>query len=377
MNEFILDSDSELLRDLSSSVRKFADSNLLVTSDPPRFRREDFDALAKLGLTGMSVPEQHGGTPMSALAIATAIFDLARAQLGPAIYLSVHLMVSKLLSSAASNEYQTERLMKLASGELLGAFCLTEAEAGSDAANLKTKAEPSNDGYRLTGEKLYITSGGVADLYLVFARTAAAGAEGISAFLVEKSAPGLSFGKHERKMGCEGAPIASVHFDGCFVPTAARLGAEGTGYKLALSGLQGGRVNIAAAACGIGSKALEIAARHLRTRRQFGQPLAGFQGLQFMLSDMATALRASVLLTREAANDLDSGSKRTPSASMAKCFATDSAMRITTDAVQLLGGAGYIAEYEVERLMRDAKMLQIVEGTNQIQRLLIARSLVG
>ena len=369
-------SDAPELTTLGDSLRKFAESLRVTPARGIEFRRNDFTSMAELGLTGMAVDERCGGTAMSQFASALAIFELARAQLGPAIYLSVHLMVARLLQRHANNELHFEALRQLADGRSLGAFALSEAEAGSDAASLRTKAERTKDRYILSGEKLYITSGNVADIYLVFARTGAPGAEGITAFLVKRDTPGLSFGRPEKKMGCEGAPITAVHLENCALPPEARLGAESEGYSIALSGLNGGRANIAAAACGLSARALEICCAHVKQRSQFGKQLSEFQGLQFMLSDMAIQLRAALLLTRDAAQELDRGGADNFPSSVAKCFATDAAMEITTNAVQVLGGAGYLEEYEVERLMRDAKMLQIVEGTNQIQRIVIARELL-
>ncbi len=376
--EFVVAGDSSELRALVSSVRKFSAASFhLPAGKSPEFRREDFDGLAELGLGGMSVSETLGGSQLSSLEVATVIFEIAKVQLGPAIYLSVHSMVAKLISQFASNDQLRQRAKLLGAGKTFGAFCLTEAEAGSDAAHLKTRAERLDSGYRLSGEKIYITSGGHADEYLVFARSGDEGSKGISAFVVAANTKGLSFGPPEKKMGAEGSPISSVHLDDCVVPAEALLGDINQGYKIALSGLAGGRVNISAAACGIAARALELAAGHLETRKQFGKALQEFQGLQFMIADLITIYRASVLLTREAATASDRPGDQGLSAAISKCFATDAAMKITTDAVQLFGGAGYLADYEVERLMRDAKMLQIVEGTNQIQRVLIARGFLN
>ena len=287
-------------------------------------------------------------------------------------------MVSKLIAQwhNISDSLWQPLLTSLAEGKKLAAFALTEPEAGSDAASLRTRATRDGESYLLSGEKSYITSAPHADLFLVFARTAEDRTKGISAFVVERNTPGLSIGKAERKMGCTGAPIASLSFDQCKVAASLRLGTEGDGLKIALSGLNGGRVSIAAAACGLASRSLELACRHANSRVQFGNPIAHFQGIQFMLADMAIKARAAVLVTRDAARRLDAGSAENFPASVAKCFATDAAMEITTDGVQIFGGAGYLEEYEVERLMRDAKMLQIVEGTNQIQRQVIAKSIL-
>ncbi len=378
MLDFVNAADDIELRQLVQTVRKFSSLELFSKDEEAlEFDRVHFTKMAELGLCGMTIEEQFGGTDMSYLAIASVIFETARMQLGPAIYLGVHLMVSRLVRNFSEAAVTGTLQEELASAGALGAFCLTESEAGSDAAALRTRAEKDGDHYILTGEKIYISSGGVADLYLVFARTGEHRSKGISAFLVPKNTAGLSFGSPEKKMGCRGDRLSNVIFEGCRLPSSALLGKEGEGYKIALSGLNGGRINIAAASCGLASRAIELASQHLKERRQFGELLAKFQGLQFMLADMAMKYRASILVTRDAAQNLDRGVSDNFYASVAKCFATDRAMEITTDAVQLFGGAGYLQEYEVERLMRDAKMLQIVEGTNQIQRILIARALLG
>lgn len=377
MNSFTSPLDSSELRELGSVVAKYAQERASRHADDEiEYRRADFEDMAKLGLSGMSLPEKFGGTDFDALSIATALFEISRAEMGPAIYLSVHLMVCKLISSWIEDDTHLALLQDMAAGKKLGAFALTEASAGSDASALKTSAISQGDAYLLNGEKIYITSSGQADVYLVFARTSDEGKRGISAFIVPATSEGISFGAKEGKMGCEGSPIASVLFENCRVPQSAMLGKAGDGYKIALSGLNGGRVNIAAAACGVSAHALELATSYAQERKQFGKPISDFQGLQFMLADMAIRLRASIELTRNAAALLDHGTSSNGPASIAKCFATDSAMAITTDAVQIFGGAGYLRDYPVEGLMRDAKMLQIVEGTNQIQRLVISRELL-
>lgn len=377
MLSFLFDYDSPELHELSRSLRKFS-ADHFFGPESRAYCREDFEAMAALGLSSLGCEQtENSETVFGHLATATAVFELARGQLGPAVYLSVHLMVLKLLSKWDSEASHTETISALQSGKSLGAFCLTEAGAGSDAAALSTKAEKKGEDYILNGEKIYITSGGVADTYLVFARTGEAGPKGISAFVLPRQTAGLSFGKPERKMGCHGAPITSVVFSNCKVPQSSRLGHEGEGFKIALSGLTGGRVNIGAAACGLAARAIELAREHLKTRKQFDTALSEFQGLQFMLADMLIGLQTSILATRHAASLLDAASAQRAPASVAKCHASDTAMKISTDAVQLLGGAGYLEEYIVERIMRDAKMLQIVEGTNQIQRSIIARELLS
>ncbi len=338
-----------------------------------------FSALAELGIAGLSVPESFGGIAANARTCAAIMEELAAIDLGPAIFCSVHSMVCGIINRTGSAEIKQEYLPRLASGEYLGAFALTEPSAGSDARNLKTQARADGDFFVLNGSKCYITSAGWADVYVVFARTSPGdGSNGISCFLVDAKTTGLSISQPEKKMGCELSPIASLTFENMRVPRSKLLGELDKGYSTALSGLAGGRVSIASCANGLSRSAIERARVHLGEREQFGSKLIEFQGLQFMLADMYMRYRAAELLTQQAAADIDCGAAAAQvrlSSSSAKCFATDAAMSITTDAVQLLGGAGYIKDYGVERLMRDAKMLQIVEGTNQIQRMLIAREL--
>ncbi|MCB0359159.1 MAG: acyl-CoA dehydrogenase family protein [Bdellovibrionales bacterium] len=374
MLEFVSQRDPFELRELASTARKFAEARLGTVG----FQREHFNDMGELGLAGMCLDEAVGGSSFDSLSIAATIFEIARVQLGPAIYLSVHQMVSKLIQNYWEAPDKQSLLSELAAGTKLGAYCLTEASAGSDASSLKTTARQESSGdWLLNGEKIYITSAGLADVYLVFARTSDSARSSITAFLVTKESRGIEFGPAERKMGAEGSPIGSVLLRDCRVPADRVVGGVGEGYRIALSGLNGGRINIAAAACGLSSAAITLARSHLSERSQFGSPLKDFQGLQFMIAEMAMKLRAAVLVTRDAAGELDRAPTVNWPASIAKCFASDRAMEITTDAVQLFGGAGYLADYKVEQLMRDAKMLQIVEGTNQIQRVLIARSLFG
>ncbi len=344
--------------------------------------RELFSSLCQAGLGGLAIPEHHGGIAASASTCAAVFETMSRYDLGPAIFVSVHTMVAGLISRFGSEYQQASLLPKLASGEYLAAFALTEPQAGSDAAALSTEAKVEGECFVLRGNKCYITSAGFADLYLVFARTSNGANNEISAFLVPANTAGLSIGKPEKKMGCELSPIASLFLEDVRVPASALLGPLHEGFKVALSGLSGGRVNIAACANGIAATAIDLTIKHLKERRQFGRALAEFQGLQFMVAEMYSKLRAAQLLTMEAARELDAQRLGTSlfntklSSSVAKCFATDAAMSITTDAVQLLGGAGYMKEYSVERLMREAKMLQIVEGANQVQRMIIARELL-
>lgn len=370
--------DSKEIKTLQESFQKFAERELQEKKNQSfeHFSRSIFQAMGRAGLTGSTAPTDLGGSNLSTFENALLIFEISRRELSPAVYLSVHLMVTKLLSKFWTNNAAKKFIPRLASGEFLGAFCLTEASAGSDAAALRTKAAKNENGFVLNGEKIYITSAGFADLYLIFARTSEDQKKGISAFAVSKDTTGISFGSPEKKMGCEGSPIATVTLTDCFVPTDHLVGAEGEGYKIALSGLAGGRINIATAGAAMSARATELATQHAQNRKQFGQSIAEFQGIQFMLADMWMRTRASILFARDAALELDLGDDSILKASGAKCFATDQAMSVTNDAVQIFGGAGYLKDYEVEKLMRDAKMLQIVEGTNQIQRIVIAREIM-
>jgi hypothetical protein len=260
-------------------------------------------------------------------------------------------------------------------GTLLGAYCLSEPGSGSDAAALVTRAVPDGDSYVVDGVKAWITHGGVADFYNLMVRTSDDGPRGITCLLAEAGTPGLSAAAPERKMGANSSPTAQIILDGARVPADRRMGAEGEGFKIALGALDGGRLGIAACAVGLAQAALDLAASYAKERRQFGRPIGEFQGLSFLLADMATAVAAARALYLDAARLRDRGGAFGPKAAMAKLFATDTAMRVTTDAVQVLGGYGYVQDFAAERYMREAKVLQIVEGTNQIQRVVIGRSL--
>jgi alkylation response protein AidB-like acyl-CoA dehydrogenase len=284
-------------------------------------------------------------------------------------------MVQAIINDFGTEKQKQTYLPKLTTGEEIGAFCLSESGAGSDAASLKTTAKKVDGGYIINGTKLWITSGGIAKTYIVMARTGGEGAKGVSAFIVRDGTPGLSFGKKEKKMGWRTSPTREVIFENCFVPEENRLINEGEGFKVAMAALDKGRITIGAVAVGLTERALDEAVKYSLTRQQFNQAIFEFQGLQFMMADMALELESSRLLVQEAARLYDEGRPSQKIASMAKLKATDAAMKVTTDAVQILGGVGYTREYPVERFMRDAKVLQIVEGTNQVQRVVIARQL--
>jgi alkylation response protein AidB-like acyl-CoA dehydrogenase len=266
----------------------------------------------------------------------------------------------------------------MAEGKLLGAFSLSEAHAGSDVANLRALARSDGDHYILNGAKHWVSSAGVADLYAVMLKTdPEAGANGITTLIIERDTPGFTIGKIERKMGMHADPTGELLFEDCRIPAANRLGEEGDGMKIALSSLNGGRINIGASSVGLSQAALEVATRYAGERQAFGRPIGGFEGVQFLLADMAMKIEAARLLVYGAAQKMDDGEPAQLHAAMAKCLATDTAMEVTTNAVQVLGGAGYVRDWPVERYMREAKVTQIFEGTNQIQRVVIARGLLG
>ncbi len=338
--------------------------------------------MGELGLTAAPFPEADGGAGFSYLGWILVMEELGAADMASAVTLSVHILSQFPVLTWGTAEQKRRWLAPMLAGEALGAFALTEPHAGSDAAQIRTRAErvgtpDAPAGYRLTGTKIWISNAPEADRYLVFASVdPSRGAKGIAAFLVEKGMDGFRFGAHERKMGIRACPAAELVFDGCFVPAANRLGAEGDGYRIALTALAEGRISIAAACVGIGRSALEQAAAYLQQRRGFGGPLADQQGLRFMLAEMARDVAAARSLTREAAAARDRGEPIGEASSLAKWTASDAAMRVATDAVQLFGGSGYSRETGIERLMRDAKGAQIYEGTNQIHRLIVADALL-
>lgn len=376
--KFDLDEEQSDIRDM---VRRFTEQEITpyagVWDETQHFPREVYHKMAKLGLMGMTTAEEYGGSALSRLSGALVYEELAKGEMATAVGLSVHNMVTGSIARFGDKEQRKRWVSRLASGELLGAFALSEAGSGSDAASLQCRAECRDDVYVLNGSKTWVTNGGEADIYLLMARTSGSvGSAGISCFVVEKGAPGFSFGKTERKMGLHSSPTCELIFENCRVPVANRLGEEGQGFKIALLSLDGGRINIGAIAVGVAQAAFEMARDYARQREQFGQPISSFQAIQFMLADMVMKIEAARLLAYEAAYKLDKGQNASMYASMAKCFATDIAMEVTTNAVQVLGGAGYVRDYPLERYMRDVKVAQIFEGTNQIQRVVIARALL-
>ena len=348
------------------------------------FPRETFRLLGRSGLLGLPYPEELGGGGVSYEVYLQVIEELARAWLAVGLGVSVHTLSCFPLVTAGSAEQQEKWLPGLLGGELLGAYCLSEPHSGSDAAALATTAvrvagEAGTD-YVLNGVKAWISHAGQADFYTLFARTSGDPAardrgQGISCLHVPASVPGVSAAAAERKMGMKASVTAQMIFDDARVPADHLVGEEGAGFSIALAALDAGRLGIAACATGLAQAALDEAVGYARTRRQFGRPIAEFEGLSFMLADMATAVQASRALYLSAARRKDAGQPVRTEAAMAKLFASDTAMRVATDAVQVLGGYGYVEDFPAERYLREAKVLQIVEGTNQIQRMVIGRAL--
>ncbi|MGF1592918.1 MAG: isobutyryl-CoA dehydrogenase [Kiloniellaceae bacterium] len=342
------------------------------------FPVETLRRAAALGLAGIYVREASGGSGLTRFDAAVIFEELAAACPSTAAYISIHNMVTWMIDRFGSEAQRQAFLPRLLTMEHFASYCLTEPGAGSDAASLSTSAERDGDDYLLNGSKAFISGGGTSDLYLVMGRTGGPGAEGISVFIVPKDTPGLSFGKQEQKMGWHSQPTAAVIFDDARVPAANRLGAEGAGFRFAMMGLDGGRVNIAACSLGGARACLEAALVHLKDRQQFDRPLADFQALQFKLADMATELDAARLMVWRAAQALDDNAPdKTQFCAMAKRFATDAGFRICDEALQLHGGYGYIKEYPIERYFRDLRVHQILEGTNEIMRVIIARKLLS
>ncbi|MEU0005062.1 acyl-CoA dehydrogenase family protein [Streptomyces sp. NPDC006314] len=368
-------------RDLLALVREIARREIAPTAaeeeDAGRFPREVFTLLSESGLLGLPYDSEYGGGDQPYEVYLQVLEELAAARLTVGLGVSVHTLASYALATYGTKQQQVEHLPAMLGGGLLGAYCLSEPSSGSDAAALRTKAVRDGDHWLITGTKAWITHGGIADFYTVMARTGEDGPRGITAFLVPGDAPGLSGAAPEKKMGMKGSPTAQVHLDGVRLPDDRRIGEEGQGFSVALSALDSGRLGIAACAIGLAQAALDEAVAYATQRRQFGRPIADFQGLRFMIADMATQIEAGRALYLAAARLRDAGRPFAKQAAMAKLHCTDTAMKVTTDAVQILGGYGYTADFPAERYMREAKVLQIVEGTNQIQRMVIARQVVG
>ena len=371
--------EQRMMRDM---VRNFAQKEIapfVERMEAGEFPREILKKMGELGLMGITVPEAYGGTDMDFTSYIIAINELSRVSAVVGVILSVHTSVGTNPILYFGNEEQKQKYVpKLAAGEYLGAFCLTEPSAGSDAGSLKSKAVKDGDAYIINGSKVFITNGGEADVYIVFAVTdPTKGSYGISAFIVEKGTEGLGIGKDEEKMGLHGSRTVQLTFDNMRVPAENLLGAEGEGFKIAMANLDGGRIGIAAQSLGIAEAALEAATGYAKERVQFGKPIAVQQGVGFKLADMATAVEASKLLVYRAANLRAEGKNCGQEASMAKLFASKTAVDTAIEAVQVFGGYGYTKDYPVERYFRDAKVTEIYEGTSEIQRLVIGKHMLS
>lgn len=377
---FQLDREHEQLRAL---VREFAENEVAPGAaerdEAERFDRELFDKMAEIGLTGIPWPEEYGGAGMDFLGYVIAVEELSRVCASTGVCLSAHTSLAGWPIYKFGTEEQKQKYLRpMAEGKWLGAYGLTEPGSGSDAAGMRTTAKKDGDSYILNGSKIFITNGGPAEIYVVFALTdPEKRTRGITAFIVEKGTPGFTIGKKEKKMGIRASTTVELVFDNCRIPAENRLGEEGFGFKIAMMTLDGGRNGIAAQAVGIAQGAYELARNYARERKQFGKPIADQQAIQFKLADMATKIEAARLLTYQAAWLESQGLPYGKASAMSKVFASDTAMEVTTEAVQVFGGYGFIREYPVERYMRDAKITQIYEGTNEIQRLVIARNILA
>ncbi|GAA2064636.1 acyl-CoA dehydrogenase [Catenulispora yoronensis] len=377
---FQVSEEHDLLRE---AVRSLCEEKIAPfaadVDEQSRFPQEALDALVSSELAAVHVAEQYGGQGADALATCIVIEEVARVCASSSLIPAVNKLGSMPVILSGSDELKQKYLTPLAAGEAMFSYCLSEPDAGSDAAGMKTRAERDGDTYVLNGVKRWITNAGVSEFYTVMAVTdPEARSKGISAFVVEKSDEGVTFGAPEKKLGIKGSPTREVYFDNVRIPADRIIGAEGTGFATAMRTLDHTRVTIAAQALGIAQGAIDYASNYIKERKQFGKPIADFQGIQFMLADMAMKVTAARQLTYTAAAKSERGdSDLTYFGAAAKCFASDIAMEVTTDAVQLLGGYGYTKDYPLERMMRDAKITQIYEGTNQVQRIVMARQVLG
>lgn len=376
MHDLELSEDERAIQD---AARSFSLAELAPNSArwdaEAHFPVDKLREAAALGFAGLYVKEDVGGSALSRLDASLVFEQLSYGDVATAAFISIHNMASWMIDGFASDELRRRYLPRMTSMELIASYCLTEPNAGSDAGSLATTAKADgNDAYLLNGSKAFISGAGTSDVYVVMARTGGPGAGGVSTFVVEKDMPGLSFGAPEKKMGWNAQPTSQVNFDNVRVPAENRVGAEGEGFKIAMKGLDGGRINIASCSLGGATLALDLARDYLKSRKQFGKPLADFQALQFRLADMATELEAARLMVRSAARALDAGHpEATKRCAMAKRFATDAGFAVANEALQLHGGYGYLRDFPLERIVRDLRVHQILEGTNEIMRVIIAR----
>lgn len=370
---------NDLHKELIETVKKFRLNKIEPTAEKDdhegTFRPEIVSELGELGFCGITTAEEFNGAGLGYTDFCPILEELAKSSVAYAVTVCVSSMVQSIIEQFGTPDQKQKYIPAMASGTEIGSFCLSESHSGSDASAMKTTAKKVDGGYILNGSKMWISTAGFSKTYIVMARTGDAGPKGISAFIVRDGTQGFSYGKKEDKMGWRASHTREVLFENCFIPDENLLSEEGKGFTIAMSALDRGRITIAAIAVGLAQRALDEAVNYSLERQQFNQPIFDFQGLQWMMADMATEIEASRLLSNKAASDFDHGIKNVKLASMAKMKATDTAMKVTTDAVQIHGGVGYTKEYPVERYMRDAKVLQIVEGTNQVQKIVIGRQL--
>lgn len=375
---FALTEEQSMIKDMA---RQFSDAelwpNAMQWDAQKTLSRDVLTKAAELGFAGIYTGEQHGGSALGRLDAALIFEQLARGCVATSAFLSIHNMVTWMIDTYGSKSLRARYVPKLTRMDMVGSYCLTEPGSGSDAASLKTKAVRDGESYVLTGTKTFISGAGFSDLYLVMARTGGEGAKGISAFVLEKDTPGLSFGAQEHKMGWNAQPTAQVIMENARIPAENLIGVEGEGFKFAMAGLDGGRINIGACSLGGAGRALEQALAYTGERKQFGKPISAFQNTQFKLADMATELEAARLMIYAAADAIDRNAPdKTVKCAMAKRFATDTGSKIANDALQLHGGYGYLRDYQIERIVRDLRVHQILEGTNEIMRVIVSRGML-
>ncbi|MBC6980817.1 isobutyryl-CoA dehydrogenase [Caulobacter sp. 17J80-11] len=375
--DFSLTEDQRAIQD---AARAFAEAELAPHSaewdETKHFPVDVMRKAAELGFAGIYVQEEHGGSGLSRQDAAIIFEELARGDVSTAAFISIHNMASWMIDRFGSDALRAKYVPRLTTMELIASYCLTEPGSGSDAAGMRTTARLEGDHYVLNGSKAFISGAGTSDVYVVMCRTGGEGPKGVSAIVVDKDTPGLSFGGQEKKMGWNSQPTAQVNFDECRVPVENRIGMEGDGFRIAMMGLDGGRLNIAACSLGGAQLALETAKAYMETRKQFGKALKDFQALQFKIADMATSLEAARLMVHRGAWALDNRHPQaTQFCAMAKRFATDAGFQVADDALQLHGGYGYLRDYPLERIVRDLRVHRILEGTNEIMRVITAREM--
>lgn len=376
--DFALNEDQRAFQDMAAAfAREEMEPHARGWDETSHFPIETLRKAAELGFGGIYVREDVGGSALTRTDAAIIFEELSKGCTSTAAFISIHNMAAWMIDTFGSEELRQKYLPRMCTMEIIGSYCLTEPGSGSDAASLRTRAADDGDHYVLNGSKAFISGGGVSDIYVTMVRTGEEGPKGISCLVIEKGTPGLSFGAQEIKLGWKSQPTAQVNFQDCRVPKANRIGEEGEGFKFAMAGLDGGRLNIGACSLGAAQTCLERATEYLKERKQFGKSLAEFQALQFRLADMATELEAARLLLHKAATEVDAKTANaTKLAAMAKRLATDTGFNVVNEALQLHGGYGYLRDYPIERFLRDVRVHQILEGTNEIMRMIIARHLL-